>query len=97
MVTHMTLKYEASSPYSFRENNFLFNYFIMGSMGKKLTSKFNLTPAPDELKLDIFYITYIYNKDVFGKVSAWRKKDKFWKKNVKVKQYFYIVKLCNRK
>ena len=54
MVTHMTKKYEVSNPYSFRENHFLFNYFIMGSMGKKLFSKINLTPAPDEFKLDIF-------------------------------------------
>ena len=72
----MTLKYEVSNPYSFRENNFLFNYFIMGSMGKKLFSKISLTPAPDELKLHIFYITYIYNKDAFGKVSSLIKKDK---------------------
>jgi len=76
MVTHMTLKYEVSNLYSFRENNFLFNYFIMGSMGKKSFSKINLTPAPYELRLDIFYITYIYNKDVFGKVSIVGKKDK---------------------
>ncbi len=43
----------------------------MGSMGKKSFSKINLTPAPYELRLDIFHITYIYNKDVFGKVSSW--------------------------
>ena len=43
-------------------------------MGKKSFSKINLTPAPDELRLNIFYITYIYNKDVFGKVSIVRKK-----------------------
>ena len=48
----------------------------MGSMGKKLISKINLTIVPCELKFDIFYTVYIYYKDVFRKVSSGKYKNK---------------------
>ena len=69
------------------EKIFLFNYFIMGTMGKKLISKINLAIIPCELKFDIFYTVYIYYKDVFRKISSGKYNNKQQKKILKIKEY----------